>query len=57
MFDHKGVQIAKVILSLSIFFSHIKSKKLVTKKYEDKGTNMHNSNQFMASQNLQSTNF
>jgi len=32
MFDYEGVKIAKVIWSLSIHFSHVKSKKLVTKK-------------------------
>jgi len=46
MFDHDGVKIAKVIWSLSILFSHVKSKNLV------KWPNMHNPNQFMASQNL-----
>jgi len=52
MFDHKGVKIAKVIWSLLILFLHVKSKKLVTKKYEVKGSNMHNPYWFMASQNL-----
>jgi len=40
MFDHGGVKIAKKISSLSILFLHVKSKNLVTKKYEDKGPNM-----------------
>jgi len=52
MFNHEGVQIAKVMWSLWILFSQVKSKKLVTKKYKIKEPNMHNPNQFMASQNL-----
>ena len=32
MFDHEGIKIAKVTWSLSIQFSKVKSKKLVTKK-------------------------
>jgi len=32
MFEHKGVKIVKVICCLSILFSHVKSKKLVTKQ-------------------------
>jgi len=41
------LKLQKRFWSLSILFSHVKSKKLVTKKYEDKGTNIHNPNQFM----------
>jgi len=52
MFDHEGVKITKMISSLSILFLHVKSKKLVTKNYEDKGLNMLNPNQFLASQSL-----
>jgi len=44
MFDHEGVKIAKVMWSLSICFSQVKSKKLVTKKYKIKGPKMHNPN-------------
>jgi len=36
MFDHEGVKIAKVIWSLSILFSHVKSKNWSPKKYEVK---------------------
>jgi len=41
MFDHEGVKTTKVMRSLSILFSQVKSKNLVTKKYEVKGPNMH----------------
>jgi len=33
MFDHEDVKIVKVIWTISVFFSHVKTKKLVTKKY------------------------
>jgi len=49
MFDHEGVKTVKVIWSL---FLHVKPKKIGPPKYEIKGHNMHNPNQFMASQNL-----
>jgi len=52
MFDHEGVKTAKVTWSLSILFSHVKSKSWSLEKYEDKGPNMHNPNQFMTFQNL-----
>jgi len=49
MFDHWGVKTMK-ICELSFCMSNLKN--WAPKKYEDKGPNMHNSNQFMASQNL-----
>jgi len=53
MFDHEGVIIVKKSWSLSILFLHdVKSRKLVSKIFDVKGPNMHNPNQFMASQNL-----
>jgi len=52
MFDHEGVKNCKSDENFSILFSQAKYKKLVTKKNEAKRSNMHNPNQFMASQNL-----
>jgi len=41
MFDHEGVKTMKVIWSLSIFFSRVKSKiKVIQNKYEVEGHNM-----------------
>jgi len=45
-------RLQKVIWCLSILFLHVKSKSWSPKKYEVKGLNKYNSNQFMASQNL-----
>jgi len=49
MFDHECVKNYEIF---SIFFLHVNSKKLVTKKYEVIGPSMHNSNQFIFFQNL-----
>jgi len=46
MFDHESVKTMEVIWSLSIYFSGVKSKKVVTQKYEDKGLNMHSPLEF-----------
>jgi len=52
MYYHEGVKIVKVIWSLSIFFHMSNFKSWSPKQYEDKKTNMHHPNQFIASQNL-----
>jgi len=39
-------------LKVSILFLHVKSKKLVTKKYELRGPKMHNPNESMIYQNV-----
>jgi len=50
MFDHEGVNTTKVVFQSSFHMSNLKS--WLPKKYEDKGPNMRNPNQFMASLNL-----
>jgi len=52
MFDHEGVKTAKWFEVFQFFFHMSNLKRLSPKKNKVKGHNVHNPNQFMASQNL-----
>jgi len=51
-YDHEGVKNTKRFQVCQSSFHMSNLKIWSPKEYEDKGPNMHNSNQFMASQNL-----